>query len=179
MEIYFITHNKDKFKEVKAVLSNIRQLDIDLPEIQHIDAREIIKVKLLEAMKYKEGELMVEDTSLYMNCINGLPGPLVKWFMKTIGNEGLFNIAKSFRDNKAIAKTIIGYAKSNGEIYFFEGSIEGIIVSPRGESGFGWDPIFQPKGYSKTFGEMSREEKNNISMRRIALEKLKEFLKHQ
>jgi len=176
MTLYFITGNKNKFSEVKAIIPNVEQLDIDLPEIQDIDAKKIIRAKLLEALNYKQAEFIVEDTSLYLECLNGLPGPLIKWFMKTIGNDGLFNIAEKLGNNKAEAKTIIGYAKNPKEIYYFEGSVKGKIVSPRGKSGFGWDPIFQPEGFSKSFAELTPEEKNKISMRRIALNKLKEFL---
>jgi len=176
MTLYFITGNKNKFSEVKAIIPNVEQLDIDLPEIQEIDAKKIIRAKLLEALNYKQAEFIVEDTSLYLECLNGLPGPLIKWFMKTIGNDGLFNIAEKLGNNKAEAKTIIGYAKNPKEIYYFEGSVKGKIVSPRGKSGFGWDPIFQPEGFSKSFAELTPEEKNKISMRRIALNKLKEFL---
>jgi len=176
MALYFITGNKNKFLEVSAILPNVEQLDIDLPEIQDIDAKEIIKAKLLEALNHKQAEFIVEDTSLYFNCLNSLPGPLIKWFMKTIGNDGLFNIVEKLGNNKAEAKTIIGYAKNPDEIYYFEGSIKGTIVPPVGKSGFGWDPIFQPDGFSKSFAELTQEEKNEISMRRIVLNKLKEFI---
>lgn len=178
MKLYFITGNKNKFEEVRAVLPDVRQLALDIPEIQGIDAREIIKAKILEAMKHFriKGRLIVEDTSLSLDCLSGLPGPLIKWFLKTIGNKGLYQIAKRFGNFKAEAKTIIGYARSAKEIHFFEGTVKGRIVSPRGESNFGWDPIFLPAGFSKTFAELGREEKNKISMRRLALNKLKKFL---
>jgi XTP/dITP diphosphohydrolase len=71
---------------------------------------------------------------------------------------------------------MIGYTDGD-QIVFFEGEIKGKIVSPRGTGGFGWDQIFQPEGYDKTFGEMSLEEKNKISMRKQALTKLKAYLK--
>lgn len=176
MSLYFITGNKNKFAEVSAILPNVEQIDIDLPEIQEINAKEIIKAKLLEALNHKQAEFIVEDTSLYFDCLNGLPGPLIKWFMETIGNNGLFNIAEKLGNKKVEAKTIIGYAKNPDEIYYFEGSIMGTIVSAEGKSGFGWDPIFQPEGFSKSFAELTQEEKNEISMRRIALNKLKEFI---
>jgi inosine triphosphate pyrophosphatase len=176
MNLYFITGNLNKFEEAKTVIPNLEMIDIDLPEIQEIDPKEIVKEKLLEALKHKEGEFVVEDTSLYFDCLNGLPGPLIKWFMKTMGNEGLSNLVNKFGNNKATAKTIVGYAKNSEEIYFFEGSIEGEIVSPNVESNFGWDPIFKPNGYEKTFAEMTKEEKNSISMRKQAFEKLKSHL---
>lgn len=175
-EYFFITGNQNKFNEVKSVLGNIRQLDVDLPEIQHFDAKEIIKAKLLEAQKHYDDQFIVEDTSLYFDCLNGLPGPLIKWFLKQIGNDGLFNMADKLGNPKAQAKTIIGYSKDKDNIHFFEGLVAGIIVKPRGDSNFGWDPIFQPEGYSKTFAEMASDEKNSLSMRKLATSKLKEFI---
>jgi non-canonical purine NTP pyrophosphatase (RdgB/HAM1 family) len=176
MPLYFITGNKNKFEEAKAILSGVEQLDIDLPEMQDLDAKNIIEAKLAEALKHKKGEFMVEDTSLYMDCLNGLPGPFIKWFLKSIGNNGLAGLAERLGNNKAEAKTIIGYAGKDGDIHFFEGSIRGKIIAPQGETNFGWDPIFQPDGFDKSFAEMGKEEKNKISMRKVALEKLKDFL---
>ena len=175
MSLYFITGNKGKLAEVQSILGNVEGLDIDLPEIQSLDAHEIIKAKLEEAKKHQQGEFIVEDTSLYLEALKGLPGPLIKWFMKTIGNEGLYKMAQAFGNPNAEAKTIIGYSNAQGEISFHEGVIKGTIVAPRGE-GFGWDPVFQPEGDSKTFGELSADEKNSFSMRKIALEKLREQL---
>jgi inosine triphosphate pyrophosphatase len=174
--LYFITGNKNKFDEVAAILPGIEQLDIDLPEIQELDPHEIIKAKLTEAFKHKSGEFIVEDTSLYFDCLNGLPGPLIKWFLKTVGNEGLANIVEKMGNKKAQAKTMIGYATNTENVNFFEGVVEGEIVQPRVPSNFGWDPIFKPSGYSKTFAEMEKSEKNEISMRRMAVNNLKDFL---
>ena len=67
----------------------MEQSDIDLTEIQSVDPKEIIEHKLNEAKKHMKGNLVVEDTSLYFEALNGLPGPLIKWFLKTVGNEGL------------------------------------------------------------------------------------------
>ncbi len=174
--LYFITGNKNKFEEVKKILPNVSQLDIDLPEIQDIDAQAIIKAKLEEAFNHAEGEFIVEDTSLYLDCLNGLPGPLIKWFLQAMGNEGLVDMVEKLRNDNAVARTIVGYAKGRDKIEFFEGVVEGKIVSPKATTGFGWDPIFLPDSHEKTFAEMTMEEKNEVSMRRIALDKLKVFL---
>ena len=174
--LYFITGNKNKFSEAKAILGEVEQLEIDLPEIQSADAHEIIRAKLKEALHHHDGEFIIEDTSLYFDCLGGLPGPLIKWFLGALGAAGLTEITAKLGNPAAEAKTIIGHAKNHDELFFFEGSIKGKIVAPRGETTFGWDPIFLPDGYDKTFAEMSRNEKNGISMRRIALNKLKEFL---
>lgn len=173
--IYFITGNKGKLEEAKSILPEVIALDIDLPEIQEIDAHRVIQAKLEEASKYNDGEFIDEDTSLYFDVLNRLPGPLIKWFMKTLGNDGLYDLVLKMGNNKAVAKTIIGYSDKNGKVEFFEGAIEGEVVEPRGE-GFGWDPIFKPSGFDKTFGEMDSDEKNAISMRKIAFEKLKNYL---
>lgn len=177
--IQFITGNKNKLKEVKAVLADVEQLDIDLAEIQETNAEHIIEEKLYEAMKQIKGPLIAEDTSLYLECLNGLPGPLIKWFMEKIGNEGLYNIAEKLGDFRAEARTIIGYSDGARKIKFFTGSIKGKIVPPKGETVFGWDPIFQPDGYSKSFAELGIAEKNAISMRRAAVEKLKKYLEEK
>lgn len=177
--LHFITGNKGKFEEVAAILPDIAQLDIDLPEIQAIDPREVIRAKLDAALHHASGDFLVEDTSLTLDCLNGLPGPLIKWFLKTIGNQGLFEIVRRFEIFGAEVKVVIGYARNHEEVYFFEGSLRGTMVSPRGEHGIGWDPIFQPEGYTKTFAEMTQEEKNKISMRRIAVDRLKIFLEEQ
>ncbi len=177
MSLFFITGNKNKFQEVNAFLPHIQQLDIDLPELQDSDPHKVVQAKLVEALTHKKGEFIVEDTSLYFECLNGLPGPFIKWFIKAIGTEGLASLADKLANTNATAKTIIGYAKNSNEITFFEGAVHGTIVAPRGKGGFGWDPIFLPDGYKKTFGEMTAKEKGAISMRRIALEKLKKYFR--
>ena len=110
----------------------------------------------------------------YLDCINGLPGPLIKWFLKSMGRQGIYELCKKMGNNKAIAKTVVGY--SNGsEIKFFEGELHGEIVTPQGDN-FGWDPIFKPIGHDKTLALMNVEERNAIKMRGQALRKLKEYL---
>ncbi len=177
MNLYFITGNQGKFEEIKKLLPEVLQLDIDLPEIQGLDSHEILKEKLLIAQKHSDDAFIVEDTSFTLEGMNGLPGPLSKWFLKSIGNEGIVKLSKIF-GTKAFATSLIGYSDEKGEIMFFEGIIKGSIVEISGDSsrGFGWDPIFMPDGYNKSFGQMEPEEKNRVSMRRLAVDKLKEII---
>lgn len=179
MKLNYITGNGGKFRETKLIIPEVEQLEIDLPEIQESDPKKIIKAKLWEAKKYKQERFVIDDASLYLEALPGLPGPLIKWFMKTIGNEGLVKITQNFNNDKARAVVIVGYMDKNGKINYFEGEIKGKIVAPRGENGFGWDAIFQPEGYDKSFAEMEIEEKNKISHRRIALSKLRDYLKSE
>lgn len=174
---YFITDNPAKLAEIKAIIPSVKGLGYNLPEIQEVDAHKVVSAKLQAAFILQpDGEFFVEDTSLYLQALNGLPGPLIKWFLKTIGVEGLHRITYVLGNPVATAKTIIGYSKDKGDVQFFEGEIQGEIVAPRGENGFGWDAIFQPAGHTKTFAEMDLNEKNAFSMRRIATEKMRDQL---
>jgi non-canonical purine NTP pyrophosphatase (RdgB/HAM1 family) len=177
MKLNYITGNEGKFKEAKLIIPEIEQLNIDLLEIQDIDPKKIIEAKLNEAKKHTESRFVVDDVSFYLDAIPGLPGPLIKWFIKSVGDVGIFEIAKKFENYGATAKMLVGYMGNGGDIQYFEGVVKGKVVEPRGENGFGWDKIFQPEGYSKTFAEMTTEEKNEISHRRIGLDKLAQFLK--
>jgi len=173
--VYFITGNQNKLKEVQAIISGVEGIEMDLPEIQSLDPQEIITEKLKEAVKEKEGSYFVEDTALYLDCLNGFPGPLIKWFLDRLGNKGIYDLVSNYENHNVVVKAVVGY--SNGQdIHFFVGEVKGSIVAPRGESDFGFDPIFLPDGHDKTFAEMSSEEKNKISHRQQALMKFKEFL---
>ena len=145
MTIYFLTGSENKLKEARGFIPEIEGLKIDLTEIQSINPQEIISHKLNEAKKHHEGKFIVEDTSFYIKGMNGLPGPLIKWFEKTIGLNGISAVSNLFGD-KASAKCIIGYFDGQ-TINFFEGAINGRVVESRGENGFGWDKIFVPEGY--------------------------------
>jgi len=176
-ELYFITGNDNKFLEVQKIIPNIKQLKLDLDEIQELDAKKIIEHKLFEAKKQYSGAFVVEDTSLYLECLKGLPGPLIKWFLQTIGNQGLYELTIKLKNDKAEARTLVGYY-SRGKIRYFQGIVKGRIVSPR-QSNFGWDAIFIPEGYSEVMGEMDTEDKNDISMRGQAFRKLNDYLKRK
>lgn len=175
MNLYFITSNKNKFEEVKSIIPQVNQLDIDLTEIQSLDPHNIIKHKVQEAFKHHQGAFIVEDTSLYIKNMNGLPGPLVKLFLKSLDTDGVYYLTKAF-GSAAHAQVLIGYATGPDDVVYFEGSIEGTIVEPLGEHGFGWDSIFQPTDFDKTFAQMTSEEKTKVSMRGKAVHKLKEYL---
>jgi non-canonical purine NTP pyrophosphatase (RdgB/HAM1 family) len=174
-KLYFITGNKNKLREVKAIIPEIEGLDISLNELQSLDPFEIVKHKLQEAQKHHDGNFIVDDSSLVVKCLNKLPGTLIKFFEESIGLEGIVKIAKLFGDTKAVAICIIGL-RFNEKIELFEGRVEGKVIDLKGENGFGWDKIFVPNGYAKTYAEMPLEEKNKISHRSLALDKLKEFL---
>lgn len=181
-QLTFITGNSGKLAEVQAILPFIEGKKLELLEIQDVDINKIVAAKLQAAMAQCEGSVIVDDTALYLECLaskngqEGLPGPLVKWFLQTVTNEGMADIAQKLNKTRARACSIIGYSDGNGNTKFFEGSVVGTIVHPQGTQGFGWDHIFVPDGYDQTFARMGMEKKNQISPRALAVQKLKSFL---
>ncbi len=177
--MYFVTGNKNKFEEANSILGssfNLKQLDVDLPEIQSLDPKEVIEHKLKEASARHKGKLVVEDLSASINCLNGFPGPLIKWFWEDLGNEGIADLVSKYEDNRVVSTINLGYSDEGGGIKYFDSSLKGKIVAPRVDGGWGWDPIFEEVETGKTFAEMTSKEKNKISMRKIVFEKLKEYL---
>lgn len=176
MDLQFVTSNQSKIKEAENILKlKVNKVDIDIKEIQAIEVEEIVKDKANRAYNIVRKPVLVEDTGLYIESWNGFPGALIKWVLKTIGNQGLCKILKEY-DRKTTAKTCVCIYNGK-DFHVFTGEINGETTKePRGKSGFGWDSVFQPDGLNKTFAEMSQEEKDKISMRKIALLKMKEFL---
>lgn len=183
MEMFLVSSNKGKLREFEQILNEenlseieIKNIELELEEIQAVEIEEVIKPKAKKAFQKINKPVIVEDTGLFIEELNGLPGALTKLFLERIGNEGICNLITNNR--KAMAKTIITYF--DGKDYnFFEGKISGCITKcPTTSEGFGWDPIFIPENYENTFAELSPSQKNKISMRKIALEKFKNFIKN-
>ena len=184
--INFVSGNKNKLKELNQIINThikdieVKQLDIDLPELQGTP-EDIVRGKLklaLEKSKNLDGPVLVEDTSLCFNAYNGLPGAYIKYFLKAIKPEGLYKMACVFDDHSAYAQSIYGLQKNEKEEpKLFIGKTDGEIVSPRGGNNFGWDPCFKPSCSKKTFAEMDDNEKNKISHRGKSTRAMINFLK--
>jgi len=175
--ITFITGNKNKVENLKRYLRYpINHTALDLVEIQSLDPHEIVEAKVKEAYRIIKKPVLVEDVSLTFKELGKLPGPLIKWFLNELKLEGLCKLLDSDSSREAIALVLYGYY--DGErLAFFDGIVEGTIAKkPKGDKLFGWSPIFIPTGYKKTWAEMSIEEQNVTSMRKIALEKLEKYL---
>lgn len=176
---FFSTGNPNKLRETNAILGPEAQLvsrALDLEEIQGT-IEEVTTAKAKTAAAIIGGPVLVEDTGLCFNGLNGLPGPYIKWFMTSLGNQGLYDLLYKFEDKTAKAVCTFGYCPGPGEeVQLFQGIQEGTIVAPRGAAKFGWNPIFEPKGYDQTYAEMDGDLKNSISHRFIALKKLSAFL---
>jgi non-canonical purine NTP pyrophosphatase (RdgB/HAM1 family) len=174
-DVFFVTGNRFKLAEVEAVLGKMRHIDLDLPEVQELDSRKVVIAKAQAALQQGYSPVLIEDTSLLLHSMNGLPGPLVKWFLKAIGGEGVYQLGAAKNNCAAEVRTIFGLALGPQTLIYGEGVVQGTVVAPRGR-GFGWDSIFQPQGSEKTMGEMTPEEKSSFSMRVLALQDLREQL---
>lgn len=178
MSLTFITGNPGKFSEAEAILGmSLEQKKLHLPEVQDLDPVVVMRAKLESAKALGTGACIVEDSSLTFECLGSrLPGPFIKWFEDALGINGLVELVSAYGNQHATSSTIVGYLTQEGEMHFFEGSVQGIIVPARGDQDFGYGPVFQPEGSEKTFGEMTREEKHATSSRGIAFRKLGTYL---
>jgi XTP/dITP diphosphohydrolase len=188
MELVFASHNENKVSEVRKILPpNFKIISLndlnffdDIPENEEtIEGNAIFKSNFIYE-KFKTS-VFADDTGLEIKALNNLPGVksarysgMDKDSIKNI-NKVLTNL-RDKNNRKARFKTVISL-NLNGELKLFEGIINGnISYKPIGDKGFGYDPIFIPENYNKTFAEMSFAQKNKISHRSIAINKLISFL---
>ena len=174
---FFATRNANKLREVNEILgAQLQQIEVELFEPQGLDIVEVVREKARDAFEKTGKFVLVEDTGLEFAAWNGLPGALIKWFLETVGNEGILKMLEGEENRAALARTAVGFYDGS-EYRVFLGEIRGTVPTElRGTSGFGWDPIFIPDGYSQSFAEMSVEEKNAVSMRKHALMRLREYV---
>ncbi len=164
--LLLVTSNRGKLREAQRLFNGpMISADIDLPEIQSLDIDEVLKAKASTAWGQLKRPLLVEETALELEGLNGFPGPLIKWMLKALGGPGIARLAASTDSKRAKARCRILYRDATQRIAA-EGSVTGTLVFPgRGDQGFGWDPVFQPDGSELTFAEMDGAEKDRVSHR--------------
>ena len=190
MKIVFASNNKNKIREISHILDNkitllsLGEVNIfeDIPEDEPlIEGNALFKAQYV--YNATGLDVFADDTGLEIEALNGLPGVHSARFAGE-SKDSSANIAKVLellkgeQNRKARFRTVIALI-FEGKEYLFEGTISGTIIDEkRGDEGFGYDPVFIPEGKDLTFAQMSLNEKNKISHRALAFEKLKEFL-HQ
>ncbi len=156
----FISGNQNKIDYLSKTLGiELEHQKIDLDEIQSSDPKVVIEHKAKQAFQIVDKPVLVEDTSLSFNALDGLPGPFVKFFVDAEnGLENMCRMVDGFEDRSAFATVIYGYYDGQS-LHYFEGGLDGKIADhPRGDGGYGWDKIFEPKGYGGlTRAELSKE----------------------
>jgi len=188
-KLVFATNNAHKLEEVAAILGDQVELlslnDIgcqaDIPETaETLEGNALLKSSYI----YKNYHLdcFADDTGLEVETLNGAPGVYSARYAGGEGHDAQANMLKLLHEldgkenRKAQFRTAISLIL-DGKEYLFEGVIKGeIIKEKRGDSGFGYDPVFMPEGYDRTFAELGNDIKNQISHRALALQKLCEFL---
>ena len=187
--IVFATNNRHKLEEVRAIISG--KIDIvslsdigcndDIPETADtLEGNALLKAKYVkERFGY---DCFADDTGLEVNVLNGAPGVFSARYAgenhDAVANmDKLINTLKGEQNRNAQFRTVIALLIDDKEI-LFEGIIKGTIIEDkRGTTGFGYDPIFIPDGYDKTFAELGTDDKNKISHRAIAANKCAAWLK--
>ena len=174
----FGTTNEGKLKEVSEILGiKVDGIGLEVDEIQSLDRTQVALKKARAYFQQVNKPLLVEDNSLEFKGLNGLPGTFIDYFFKALGNEGLTELLSHVRDRSAVAFTTLVYYESENTYQVFTGEMSGKIAKfPRGEKGFGWDPIFIPDGDNRTLAELEPAEKAAISMRKKALDRFKKWI---
>nr|CBH38047.1 probable nucleoside-triphosphatase [uncultured archaeon]CBH38462.1 conserved hypothetical protein, HAM1 family [uncultured archaeon] len=189
-ELVFITSNKHKVKEIRALANSesrgitIVHLDYDYPEFQLDEIETVAEESVNYIRRYKpikeEKRFFIEDSGLTIPTLNGFPGPFSAFVFNKIGNAGILKLMvdKKGEERKATFKTVVAFCESPEKApMLFVGTAGGRIAkAARGEGGFGYDPIFELESTNKTFAEMSTEEKNVVSHRGRAFRKLLDYI---
>ena len=185
----FATNNAHKLEEVTAILGDKIELlsmkDIhcsaDIPETADtLEGNALLKARYI--FENYHLDCFADDTGLEVKALNGAPGVYSARYAGGEGHDAQANMLKLLHEldgkenRKAQFRTAISLIL-DGKEYLFEGVIKGeIIKEKRGDSGFGYDPVFMPEGYDRTFAELGNDIKNQISHRALAVQKLCEFL---
>jgi XTP/dITP diphosphohydrolase len=173
--IYFITSNENKFKEAKEIFEghsiSIEQKHVPYKEIQADTLEEVVS-EALENMN--EENVFIEDAGLFVDALGGFPGVYSRYVEDVLGNGAVLKLLRDVKERGAVFKSVVGYKGNKTEI--FTGTVEGVIAKEqRGAAGFGYDPIFIPKGFNNTFAE-DINLKMRLSHRKQAMEKLALYL---
>lgn len=180
-EICLVTKNSYKIQEFRTLFlaTPLRavELSFDIREIQTEDIETIIRDKVIKAFSFARRPVIVDHSGLSLVALGGFPRGLTQLFWDTVRGDRICDIVKALGDDTATAITWLGFCDGK-KIYACYSQLEGAIAEkPAGTRDFQWDRIFIPKGYDRTYAEMDIEEKNRLSQRAKALEKLLDILK--
>ncbi len=175
--VALVTGNQGKLAEARRLCgAELAAVELDLPEIQSLDLIEVLEAKGAEASRRLQRPLVVEETGLELVAMAGFPGPLVKWMLAAIGADGIAKTAIAMGDDRVTARCALLLLLPEREIIAVGETRGRVVLPPRGDQGFGWDPIFVPEGEELTYAELSPEAKDSLSHRGRAWSALLEKL---
>lgn len=188
-KLVFATNNAHKLEEIRAILGDKVEIlslkdihcEADIPETADtLEGNAKLKAEYIHA--HYGLDCFADDTGLEVEALGGAPGVYSARYAGGDGHDSEANMKKLLAEldgkanRKAQFRTVICLMEGE-EIHLFEGIVKGeIIREKRGASGFGYDPVFVPEGHTETFAEMGAEEKNKISHRARAVQRLCDFL---
>ena len=180
-ELVFITSNKGKVTEATRYLKplgyTVVQRDLGYPEIQADTLQEVALYGVAHVRTKLPSAFFLEDSGVFINALSGFPGVYSKYVFLTIGLPGVLHLMKEKIDRTAVFRSCIAYWAPGGEPQVFVGECPGTIASEtHGTGGFGYDPLFMPRGSSRTFAEMTTDEKTMLSHRGKAMSLFAEYL---
>ena len=175
--MYFVTSNKGKVVEAAGKLAplgfRVVQKDLGYPEVQADSLEEVAQYGVEQVCERFEKPFMLEDAGVFIQALEGFPGVYSKYVFFTIGLPGILRLLQDVQNRSAVFRSVYAFHEPGKKPLLCTGECEGTIIQEcRGMNGFGYDPLFVPKGATKTFAEMTIEEKNRFSHRAKALEML-------
>lgn len=181
MKVTFITGNQHKVKEAQGIFQQfdikLEHVDLGYPEIQG-KLTDVACYGATYAANKLKTPVIVEDAGLFIRALEWFPGTYSSYVQSTLGNEGILKLMKNVQDRYAEFRSVVGFATPKTEPKTFLGVVGGQIAhQEKGKHGFAYDPLFMPERYDKTFGELTREEKNELSHRRRSLENFAHWYK--
>lgn len=179
-KLYFVTTNRNKFREVQEILKpfgiRITHKNQDLLEIQSRNIDLVAQVKARDAYsRFMMNPVLVDDSGVFIDAFSGFPGVNSAYAYKTIGLDGFIRLMKGVRDRRAVFVTSVAFKPDSTHDFVFRGEVHGAIAKRLVGTRWGYDPIFIPKGHSKTYAEMGAVGKNAISHRKKAFEAFARF----
>lgn len=179
---FLVTSNIHKFNEARLVLNEYKIATAMLKkvgaiEIQDDDIENVAKASAVDAVKKCSLFIVVEDAGLFIEALKDFPGPNSSYVYRTIGNDGVLKLMENMANRNAYFKSVVAFLSSNmDKPLCFYGEVKGQIAEEKhGGQGFGFDPIFRPLNWVKTFAEMTVKEKNQHSHRAKAFSKFAEW----
>ena len=179
MELCLITHNPNKIREFRQMLEPkylIEVLELEYPELRSDDPCEIVELAAKQLAEKLQKNVIVEDSGFFIESVDGFPGTCTAYIHKRIGNKGFLKLMKSEKKRKVHYKSAIGFCIPGEKAVSFLGIEEGkMSMRESGKNGWGQDPIFIPKGKSKTYGQIRKQGDVNV-FRRRAIERFLDYL---
>jgi len=168
--VYFATENRNKYIEAARIAASfgvtMKHLNLEKKEIQSQELTDIASFAAKQAAESTRKSIVVEDAGFFVRALGGFPGPYSSYVFHAVGCEGILKLLRSVTNREASFEAAVAHCEPGQRPICFTGRVKGAVTRrAKGTNGFGFDPIFVPRGNQRTFAEMSTDEKNLYSHR--------------